>query len=74
MTYLRLSRDGYVRLARQVQELEEAADRGIANPDAAEACIGDIRTGLFRLRQIIDTGDAITAFSTGRDPLGPGAA
>jgi hypothetical protein len=74
MTYLRLSRDGYDRLAQQIQELEAAAEKGIADPDAARACVGDIRVGLFRLKQILYTGDAVTALGTGRDPLGPGAA
>jgi hypothetical protein len=74
MNCLRLSRDGYDRLTRQVQELEAVAEKGLAGPEAAGACIGDIRLGLYRLKQLIYTGNAITAFSTGRDPLGPGAA
>ena len=75
MTHFCLTLAGYDRLEGIIKKLEAAADRGIANPDEAGARLGDVRACLYQLRQLVYTGDAITAAGpTRREPLGPGAA
>ena len=75
MTRFCLTPAGRDRLEEIVKKLEAAADRGIANPDEAGARLGDVRVCLYRLRQLVHAGGAITAAGpAGRDPPGPGAA
>ncbi|MDR1373500.1 MAG: hypothetical protein LBJ24_00860 [Treponema sp.] len=72
MSKLELSPDGYERITEKIQSIEDAAGKGMFDPDAAREYLREAYGGLRELRQTLDKVCLIVPETAG--PAGSGAA
>jgi hypothetical protein len=72
MTKLELGPDGYERITAKIQAIEDAANKGLFDPDAAPRHLQEVYGGLRELRQTLL--EVCFLVPDTADPPGPGAA
>jgi hypothetical protein len=69
---MELTVDGYTRIQKKIQDLEDAAGKGIFDPGSAPRCLREAYGGLRELERTLR--EVCLLAPDAADPSGPGAA